>query len=62
MRDEIKRINLTLRMTEDLYNRAKRASFRDEIHVNEFIRQCVAKGTEDLIRKQERDGYSCQTI
>lgn len=62
MKNENKRINLTLRMTETLYNRTKKVCFRDEMQVNDFIRQCVEDGVEALIKKQERDGYSCQTI
>ena len=53
-------INLSIRMAEPEYTRTKRACFRDELHLNAFIRQCIIEGTDKLIDKQNREGFKLQ--
>lgn len=58
MKEEIKRVNLTLRLTDDVYRKTKRACHKEEMKVTDFIRACLSAGLIDLIAKQEK--YGCK--
>jgi hypothetical protein len=61
-KEEIKNQSISIRFTGQEFRRLYKACSRDEIKPAAFARQSIMRDLELLIKKQEVDGYSCQTI
>jgi len=54
-----KKVTMSIRLTESEFARIKRACYRDEIKPAVFAYECMMSGIDELIKKQEIDGYQC---
>lgn len=61
-RETLKHRSLSIRLTEEEFRKMNKVCRRDEIKPAAFVRSAAFKALESLIQKQEREGYSCQTI
>lgn len=61
-RNTLKKQSISIRFTGEEFKRLYKACSRDELKPATFARSSIMKELEALIKKQERDGYSCQTI
>ena len=60
-KDDVKKVTMTIRMTEADFAKIRRACYRDELKPAIFAYEKIMKGIEDLIKRQEKHGYQCMT-
>lgn len=62
MRQRTKDKYFCIRMTIDQFNRLSRACNRDELKPSLFAKDVLVEATENLIKKQEVEGYKCSQL
>lgn len=59
MSEAIKKKNLTVRFSEEEYNRLRRACHRDELKPALFAQEAILASLEKLLKRQETKGFKC---
>jgi len=59
--ENVKKITMTVRMSESEYARFKRACSRDELKPSRFAYESIMAGVENLLAKQEIHGFQCMS-
>jgi hypothetical protein len=62
MIEERKVTTMTIRLSMEDYARVKRVCNRDEIKPAVFAYERLMDGINDLIKKQEKEGYQCMNL
>lgn len=54
-----KKVTMSIRLTESEFAKIRRTCYRDEIKPAVFAYERMMTGIEELIKKQEIEGYQC---
>lgn len=60
-KEEIKKVTMTIRLTEKELARIKRACHRDELRPSLFAHERIMTGVDELIKQQEIRGFQCSS-